>query len=841
MEQSAVLVPFAPWTPDAIAPAGWYDASDAATITSSNGAVSHWTDKSGNGLNLSQSNQSLRPLTGSVSINGGNAIKFDGDTLISSSNPFAPLIQDAMVMAVHRVDALATGSTLFSLSGSIKTASRWQAHAPWGSEVIFDTGGTSAGRRVSNSYGTAVGDIALLGLYGSTTNNVQQIYKNGVLLRGDTSGHSVATIGNISVGSGANTQFQRTSIGEIVILNGTVSTDDRQKLEGYLAHKWGLEARLPATHPYKADPTLGVTGADVTVELNANISAANTGIMNVQWSLVSGPAAVAIADIGAPSTTATFTAAGTYVMRLTANDGIDQNHADVTIHVKTANHAVGEIPVAGSVSGTVENVDSQDNLYQVITEISQGGTSLMEHVRVFELPEDNTSNVYVEAHHSANLDGAERSRIALKCLPLIFLGLLSATGSLGAQETTRSFDFGTAPGKTSAVAAGFSQSLTGSGSFADLPDGLEVRVNADSAFQNFAFLRSFAGLGGGQATDFSISTEIRVNNLAGSSHENNDRWGILLFGAPGSDTADTNGISAQVLARANTTTGASQTAQIVLRDGVSGSILNSTNWVGGPILQGDALRLNVVGTYLDATQLLLELTLSRGDGSQAQTIATTITGTKLSGTLFGGALRIKNGRAIEYDTFSVTVESPGLPLPPVPERLVAEGAGGLIYSPYANQGQTNAVHTVPDYSRAGYMGGGVALPFVPSVVVLEPAAGDDGARIQGAINSVAAMPLGPNGFRGAILLKAGDYEVASTLNINASGIVIRGEGSQENGGTRIIYTATTQSNLFHFHGSSNPVLVSGSGRAVVGPSCPLAPARSASPMPQVSLRANWCG
>jgi hypothetical protein len=35
---------------------------------------------------------------------------------------------------------------------------------------------------------------------------------------------------------------------------GTGSTDitDFQKAEGYLAHKWGLEANLPVGHPYKS-------------------------------------------------------------------------------------------------------------------------------------------------------------------------------------------------------------------------------------------------------------------------------------------------------------------------------------------------------------------------------------------------------------------------------------------------------------------------------------------------------------------------------------------------------------------------------------------------------------
>jgi hypothetical protein len=30
-----------------------------------------------------------------------------------------------------------------------------------------------------------------------------------------------------------------------------MTTADRQRVEGYLAHKWGLTANLPADHPYK--------------------------------------------------------------------------------------------------------------------------------------------------------------------------------------------------------------------------------------------------------------------------------------------------------------------------------------------------------------------------------------------------------------------------------------------------------------------------------------------------------------------------------------------------------------------------------------------------------------
>lgn len=42
------------------------------------------------------------------------------------------------------------------------------------------------------------------------------------------------------------------------------------------------------------------------------------------------------------------------------------------------------------------------------------------------------------------------------------------------------------------------------------------------------------------------------------------------------------------------------------------------------------------------------------------------------------------------------------------DMLVHENVfGNLVYGRYANQGQTNVVNVVPDFSRAGYKGGGV--------------------------------------------------------------------------------------------------------------------------------------
>lgn len=87
---------------------------------------------------------------------------------------------------------------------------------------------------------------------------------------------------------------------------------------------------------------------------------------------------------------------------------------------------------------------------------------------------------------------------------------------------------------------------------------------------------------------------------------------------------------------------------------------------------------------------------------------------------------------------------------------------------------------IMDFSGAGYMGGGISLPDVPVKITLSATDGDNAEAIQHAIDEVAKMPL-VNGLRGAVLLKPGKYDCSKTININTSGVVLRGSGADEKG------------------------------------------------------------
>ncbi|MBL7737991.1 MAG: pectate lyase [Chitinophagaceae bacterium] len=103
--------------------------------------------------------------------------------------------------------------------------------------------------------------------------------------------------------------------------------------------------------------------------------------------------------------------------------------------------------------------------------------------------------------------------------------------------------------------------------------------------------------------------------------------------------------------------------------------------------------------------------------------------------------------------------------------------GKLVYTPDP-QG-----NRVPDFSYCGYMASEKPIPFVPAKVVVPVTKGDATLRIQSALDYVASLPVDASGFRGAVLLQTGNYEVSGQLQIMASGVVLRGSGISENGTT----------------------------------------------------------
>lgn len=117
--------------------------------------------------------------------------------------------------------------------------------------VAADIGVTGEWKLLCNTYrktGTQPGPLSL--------------FLNGVCLGTIAQAHSpssgIAPAAGVSLGIGcASASITRQfdgEIAEVVLYEGDVGQADRQKIEGYLAHKYGLAYRLPSNHPYKTSP-----------------------------------------------------------------------------------------------------------------------------------------------------------------------------------------------------------------------------------------------------------------------------------------------------------------------------------------------------------------------------------------------------------------------------------------------------------------------------------------------------------------------------------------------------------------------------------------------------------
>ena len=60
----------------------------------------------------------------------------------------------------------------------------------------------------------------------------------------------------IAIGSHVDdtNSYAELEVAELVAFDTAVSNSEREKMEGYLAHKYGLTADLPAGHTYKTTP-----------------------------------------------------------------------------------------------------------------------------------------------------------------------------------------------------------------------------------------------------------------------------------------------------------------------------------------------------------------------------------------------------------------------------------------------------------------------------------------------------------------------------------------------------------------------------------------------------------
>jgi hypothetical protein len=241
------------WNPSMITTALWLDAADASTVTASGGAVSEWRDKSGNTRHVTQVTTSRRPSYVS------NSIVFVDDSLANASFNWGS--SSSSVFLVMNESAGSTGFENIVTTGT-GAAGQWgygiggDAGPSFNRLGIFDILQAFFGFTATASTSSFLACFTSNGV--SSVSVTASLFLNGTA---DTSNPvtaaTVTSATGIVIGSSATfTEPLKGAIYEIVMLPSFADTTTRHRIEGCLAHTWGLTANLPADHPYK---TVGPT------------------------------------------------------------------------------------------------------------------------------------------------------------------------------------------------------------------------------------------------------------------------------------------------------------------------------------------------------------------------------------------------------------------------------------------------------------------------------------------------------------------------------------------------------------------------------------------------------
>jgi hypothetical protein len=112
-------------------------------------------------------------------------------------------------------------------------------------------------------------------------------------------------------------------------------------------------------------------------------------------------------------------------------------------------------------------------------------------------------------------------------------------------------------------------------------------------------------------------------------------------------------------------------------------------------------------------------------------------------------------------------------------------------------------NSVLDFSYCGYKSSEQDIPAVKNVIFVPKQEGDASDIIQRAISYVSQLSPDLNGFRGAVLLDKGVYNLNKSLWIQTSGVVLRGSDKHE---TVLLKHGFDRSALLHIEGVNNLIV-----------------------------------
>jgi len=344
----------------------WLDGADRTNMSLSGSTISQWNDKSGSGYNVTQATSSQYP-TLATSKNGNTMVTFtqSSSTFLSNAS-FGNLIATGVAtyfLVEYNMTAPSGNPGPIGWSGSQLNNNYGVI---WQYNPGYVSGGTATNSGLQPYYTTTKYDVPFYSatprinyLYIPNSGGTGVIgYINGVASANtDSANYNGATYAGYTfwVGQAIN-GYLSGNICELLVFNVSLTTSQRQQIEGYLASKWGIS--LSSSHPYNKiipSQTYSITPPVISYTVVSgwivNLDATNFTSGASSWaSLTSGNTWT---TYGSPTTTSTPGSSTAVVFNGSTQYAMDQTG----ISAGPANSSTFTIDIwlyaASSVSGSI--------------------------------------------------------------------------------------------------------------------------------------------------------------------------------------------------------------------------------------------------------------------------------------------------------------------------------------------------------------------------------------------------------------------------------------------------------------------------------------------------------
>jgi hypothetical protein len=232
----------------------WLDAADTTTITGSS-PITSWRDKSGTGRTLTFAGTNVyNSSTQSINTTNSPTAYFYANVNLKKS-----VVSNASVFIAYTWTGSSLSSTNQALWGQ-DVGGGWNRFQllsfPSTTALAYGLSYTPSPPNVTSVSNLNTGTrLQYSARYAYQATNGTAAYVNGTLSSSEVTeavSPSETSTTNTYFGTIDATFSGQVAFHEILIYTSSITTAQRQQVEGYLAWKWGLQGSLPSTHPYKS-------------------------------------------------------------------------------------------------------------------------------------------------------------------------------------------------------------------------------------------------------------------------------------------------------------------------------------------------------------------------------------------------------------------------------------------------------------------------------------------------------------------------------------------------------------------------------------------------------------